>query len=143
VVHIQPRVLPLLPDNLQAFAFHQRGFGESDHPLPDAGYRIEDLAADAVAFLDAVGVERATLVGHSFGSFVARCIAITDPNRVAGLVLIGTGFTESNPVLRELQQALRGLPDPVPRDCAHDFQASTAHLPLPEAFFECIVTESL
>ncbi|MGH7267451.1 MAG: alpha/beta fold hydrolase [Candidatus Rokuibacteriota bacterium] len=135
------RVLPLLPERVHALAVDQRGFGDSDRP--ESGYGIHDLAADVVAFLDALAIERATLVGHSFGSFVARRVAIAQRERVARLVLIGTGFTPSNPVIRELQAALRGLPDPVPLEFARDFQASTAYLPLPDAFFERIVTESL
>ena len=46
------RVLPLLPERYHAFAVDQRGFGDSERP--DRGYRIEDLAADAAGFLDAV-----------------------------------------------------------------------------------------
>ena len=49
--------------------------------------------ADVVAFLDAVGVERATVVGHSRGSFTARRVAETHPERVARLVLIGSAVT--------------------------------------------------
>jgi pimeloyl-ACP methyl ester carboxylesterase len=101
------------------------------------------MAGDAIAFLDALGIERATFVGHSFGSFVARQAAIAQPDRVDSLVLIGTGYTGSNPVTRELQSALRDLPDPIPLEFARDFQASTAHRPLPADFFGRIVTESL
>ena len=56
------RVLPLLPDRYRALVPDQRGFGESDRP--DGGYGIPDLAADAAAFLDEVGVTRAAIVGH-------------------------------------------------------------------------------
>lgn len=49
----------------------------------------------------------------------------------------------SNPVTRDLQNALRDLPDPIPAEFARDFQASTAHRPLPAEFFERIVAESL
>ena len=63
------RVMPLLPPRLRLFALDQRGFGDSERP--ERGYGIPDLADDVVAFLDAVGVERATVVGHSYGSFVA------------------------------------------------------------------------
>jgi non-heme chloroperoxidase len=48
-----------------------------------------------------------------------------------------------NPVTRDLQSALRDLPDPIPLEFARDFQASTAHRPLPADFFERVVTESL
>jgi alpha-beta hydrolase superfamily lysophospholipase len=53
------RLLPLLPTRYHAFAVSQRGHGDSERP--DCCYGIEDLVADAVAFLDAVGVERATV----------------------------------------------------------------------------------
>ena len=135
------RVMPLLPESIHAVAVDQRGFGDSDRPL--SGYTIPELAADVIAFLDALEIERATLVGHSFGTFVARQAAIAQPRRVAGLVLIGTGFATSTPVTRELQDVLRGLPDPIPVEFAREFQSSTAYRPLPPEFFERIVAESL
>ena len=101
------------------------------------------MAADVAAFLDALSIERATIVGHSFGSFVARRVAIDYPARAERLVLIGTGWLGSNDVTREVHASLRDLADPVPRDFARDFQASTAFAPVPESFFEQIVSESL
>jgi pimeloyl-ACP methyl ester carboxylesterase len=89
-----------------------------------------------------VHLERATLVGHSFGSFVARRVAIAYPNRVARLVLIGTGLSPVNPVTREVQSTLPDLVDPVSAEFARAFQASTVHLPPPEPFFERVVAES-
>ena len=135
------RVLPLLPPGLHAFAVDQRGFGDSERP--DDSYDISQFASDAVAFLDAVSVDRATIVGHSFGSFVARQVAIAHPKRVARLVLIGTGARSVNPVTAEVQASMAALRDPVPVEFARDFQAGTAFVPLPEAFFERIVAESL
>ena len=70
--HLSPRFRILVPD--------QRGFGDSDKP--DSGYGIDDFAADAVAFLDALRIKQATFIGHSFGSFVARAIAIRNPSPV-------------------------------------------------------------
>ena len=135
------RVLPLLPPRLRVVAPDQRGFGESERP--DSGYTIDDFAADAVAFLDTLAIERAIIVGHSFGSFVARRTAITRPDRVARLVLIGTGFTGGNAVTREVLESLTDLPDPVPADFARDFQRGTAYLPIPADFFERLIVESL
>lgn len=135
------RVLRLLPEDLRAIAIDQRGFGESDRP--ESGYSIPELADDAIAFLDALDIPRATLVGHSFGSFVARRAAIAHPDRVAALALIGTGLSGSNAVTRELQSSLRDLPDPIPVQFARDFQASTAFRPIPSHFFDGIVKESL
>jgi pimeloyl-ACP methyl ester carboxylesterase len=134
------RVLPLLPTSYHALAFDQRGFGASERP--PCCYGIGDLAADAVAFLDAVGIERASVVGHSLGSFIARRVAETHPERVTRLVLIGSAVTAVNEVLLEVQASVRTLEDPVPAEFAREFQSSTAYVPLPEAFFEQIVAES-
>jgi non-heme chloroperoxidase len=135
------RVLARLPPTLRAIAFDQRGFGDSDHP--DAGYTFPQLAADAVALLDELGIERATMVGHSYGSFVARLLATAHAERVAALLLIGTGYSTTTPVMESLRAAVRELPNPIPEPFAREFQASTAYRPLPPEFFDRIVTESL
>ena len=135
------RVLGLLPPRYHAYAFDQRGFGDSERPA--CCYGIDDLAADVVAFLDAVGIERATVVGHSLGSFIARRVAEIRPERVARLVLIGSAVAAANQVLLEVQASLRNLEDPVPAEFAREFQSGTAYVPLPEAFFEQIVAEGL
>jgi non-heme chloroperoxidase len=135
------RVLPLLPDRYRALVPDQRGFGESDRP--DGGYGIPDLAADAAAFLDEVGVTRAAIVGHSFGTFVARRVAEAYPERVSRLVLIGSAFSPVNPVTREVQASLRDLPEPVTLAFAREFQSGTIHLPLPPEFFERLLSESV
>jgi non-heme chloroperoxidase len=64
------RVLPVLPARYHAYALDQRGHGDSERPA--CCYGIDDFAADAVAFLDAVGLQRAALVGHSGSCFTAR-----------------------------------------------------------------------
>jgi pimeloyl-ACP methyl ester carboxylesterase len=135
------RVLALVPAQYHAFAVDHRGFGDSERPA--SGYSIEDLADDAAAFLEAVAVRRATVVGHSLGTFIARRLAVAHPTRVARLVLIGSGASGSNEVTRELQGSLRDLPDPVSSDFARAFQRSTVYAPVPPEFFEQIVAESL
>lgn len=135
------RVLPLLPRRYRAYALDQRGAGESEHP--PCCYTIDDFAADVIAFLDAVGVERASLVGHSLGSFTARRVAELRPERVARLVLIGSALTARNEVTAEVQAMVRTMEDPVPEAFAREFQAGTAYLPLPISFFDRIVSESL
>jgi pimeloyl-ACP methyl ester carboxylesterase len=135
------RLLPLLPDRFRSFALDLRGHGDSERP--DCCYGVEDHVADVVAFLDAVGVEQVTLVGHSAGSFIARRVAETHPKLVARLVLIGSAVTPLKQETRELQAAVHTLEDPVPAEFAREFQASTIHAPLPEGFFEQVVAESL
>jgi non-heme chloroperoxidase len=136
------RVMPLLAaKGCHVYALSQRGFGDSERP--DSGYTINDFAADASAFMDAIGVSRATLVGHSMGSFVARRVVELYPERAARLVLIGSAVTAVNEVLLAVREEVRSLKDPVSPDFAREFQASTAYAPLPEPFFERIVVESL
>jgi pimeloyl-ACP methyl ester carboxylesterase len=134
------RVLALLPQRYRAVAMDLRGFGRSDRP--DAGYAMDDLAADVLAALDALGIQRAALIGHSMGTFVARRAAQLAPDRVAKLVLIGSAATPVNDVTREVAALLTDLPDPVPLAFAREFQASTVHARLPDAFFDGIVAES-
>jgi non-heme chloroperoxidase len=135
------RVLPILPPRFRAIAVDQRGYGDSDRP--ESGYAVADFGEDAVAVLDAMKIPRAVVVGHSFGSFVARHVALAHPDRLDALVLIGTGLTAANEVTGELQISLRDLPDPIPEAFARDFQASTAHRPLPPEFFDRLIFESL
>ena len=66
----------------------QRGHGESGAP-PGPCTR-EDHARDAIAVLDALAIPRAIVIGHSVGGIVAMAAALVAPERVAGLVLIGT-----------------------------------------------------
>jgi pimeloyl-ACP methyl ester carboxylesterase len=66
-------------------SFQQRGLEPSTVEGP---FTLEQHVADAVAVLDARGVERAVVVGHSFGAHLALHLAVAHPERVAGLVLV-------------------------------------------------------
>jgi pimeloyl-ACP methyl ester carboxylesterase len=134
------RLLSRLPASYHAFALDQRGHGDSERPI--SGYTPDSLAADVAAFLDAVEVDRATIVGHSMGSIVGRRVAELYPQRVSRLVLIGA-ILAANDATRELQEAVRGLDGPVPTDFARDFQLSTIHAPVPQPFLNRVVDESL
>jgi len=80
------RLLPLLPGTVHAMALDQSGHGGADKPA--AGYSLVDRAADVEAFMDAVGISCAVLVGSSSGGYVAQQVAITSPHR-AGLAWPG------------------------------------------------------
>ncbi len=135
------RILPYLSGVHRILVPDLRGHGDSDRP--SKGYRMGDMAADVLGFMGALGVERATLVGHSMGTFVARRVALVAPDRVTGLVLIGSATTGDNDVTRDLRSALASLPDEVPAPFALEFQASTTHQPTPGEFMERVVAESL
>ena len=136
------RVLPALARTYHVYALSQRGHGDSDRP--ERGYSMPDFAADIVAFMDALGHERATVVGHSMGSLVAQQVVLAAPERLAHLVLVGAAANPRNiNGVFELQEAFDTLEDPVPADFVREFQASTAYQPLPDGFLDRVVAESL
>jgi pimeloyl-ACP methyl ester carboxylesterase len=69
--------------------FDARGFGQSD--LPEEPYTLETLAADGLALLDYLEVERAIIIGHAFGGRVAQIFTRDYPERTAALIICGTG----------------------------------------------------
>ncbi len=58
-----------------------RGFGGSD--APRGAYSKHELAADVLALLDQEGIERATIVGHDWGGWIAWLLALEHPDRVS------------------------------------------------------------
>lgn len=136
------QVMPGLAADYHVYALDQRGHGDSDRP-EDQGYTWTDFAADVIAFMDAMGIERATLVGHSMGSLVAQQVAITAPERVERLVLVASATTVRNEGVLEFQRAVDTLDDPVPEEFAREFQVSTIYQPLSEDFLDRVVAESL
>lgn len=71
--------------------FDHRDTGRSTTVPPgEAGYAAEDMAADVVAILDGLGLDRAHLVGMSLGGYIGQMIAVDHPARVATLTLIAS-----------------------------------------------------
>lgn len=77
-----------LADRHRCIAFDHRGVGASTGD--GASITVERLADDARAILDAQGISRAHVVGHSLGGLVAAEFAITHPTRVRSLSLLCT-----------------------------------------------------
>ncbi len=85
---IWKRLAPALETRGRVTRIDQRGHGASEAPA--GGYSRADLAADVIGVLDAEGIDQTILVGHSMGGIVAMETALQYPERIAGLVLIGT-----------------------------------------------------
>ena len=136
------RLLPHLPRSLRVFAVTQRGHGESDKP--DGSYDSSVLARDVVAFMDAVGLDRAVLVGHSMGSTVAQRFAIDYPDRTNALVLEGAFMPRpANAEVAKFLDEVLTLEDPIDPVFVREFQKSTLAQTVPPAFFDVVVGESL
>src|SRR6266498_1920452 len=82
------RWLPDLTQRYRVLRFDNRGVGRTG--VPPGPYTIEQMADDALAVLDAAGVERAHVVGASLGGMVAQELALAAPDRVDRLVLACT-----------------------------------------------------
>src|SRR3712207_603171 len=134
------RVLPLLSPEYHAFALTQRGHGDSDKP--QCCYTPQDFAADVDAFMDAVGLEDATMVGASTGALFAQRVALSYPRRVGRLVLVGAQ-TPANEAISGLREEVQALEDPVPPEFVREFQESTIYQPVPQEFLDTVVSESL
>ena len=65
------------------------GHCKSEGPPPQS---VEEAAATVIALLDAMGIAKAALIGHSFGSLIALQAAAQAPDRVSHLVMVGTAF---------------------------------------------------
>jgi pimeloyl-ACP methyl ester carboxylesterase len=85
---IWKRLAPALESRGRVTRIDQRGHGASG--APQGPYSRAQLAADVVGVLDAEGIGQTILVGHSMGGIVAMETALAYPDRIAGLVLIGT-----------------------------------------------------
>ncbi len=81
--------VPPLSRRYTVIAFDGRGNGASDRPIDPALYAEAAFADDAVAVLDAVGVDRAAIVSVSQGSAWGAILAATQPARVAAAIFIG------------------------------------------------------
>ena len=84
--------------NIDALSAHHRvivwdmrGHGRTDAPDDPAAYSEELVVGDMAALLDAAGMDRAVVGGHSFGGYASLLFHIAHRQRVAGLVLFGCG----------------------------------------------------
>jgi pimeloyl-ACP methyl ester carboxylesterase/predicted glycosyltransferase len=81
--------VPFLALRHRVVTFDGRGSGSSDRPAGAAAYANAEYAADTIAVMDAVGADRAVLVGLSSGAAWAAQVAAEHPERVQGVVAIG------------------------------------------------------
>ena len=94
------KVMPLVADRYRVIAPDLLGHGISDKPLgEDVSYGTDAQAERIIAFMDALGIDRAYVVGHSMGGEIAAKVALAAPERVRGLVLVCAAGMEETPKL--------------------------------------------
>jgi pimeloyl-ACP methyl ester carboxylesterase len=120
-------------------AYDARGHGRSS-PAPSPGaYGYDELAGDLLALLDELGISRAVLAGASMGGHTALTLALAEPERVAGLVVITPGYDpetyDAAPRLAHWDALASGLR----RDGIEGFVAAYDIDAVPEAYRETVV----
>jgi pimeloyl-ACP methyl ester carboxylesterase len=89
----------------RAVAPDQRGYAPGNRPAEVDAYRMDELVADVVGLLDALGWARADLIGHDWGGAVAWHVASRHPERLHTLTVLST------PHPLALSKAMRGGPE--------------------------------
>jgi pimeloyl-ACP methyl ester carboxylesterase len=79
--------MPALAEDYQVVAMDQRGYNKSDKPKGQENYDATFLVSDVLAVVKAVGAEKATIVGHDWGGFVAWSFAMAHPNVCERLII--------------------------------------------------------
>jgi pimeloyl-ACP methyl ester carboxylesterase len=140
--HSWSSTTPFLSDRYRTYVLDQRGHGDSEKPF--YGYSMSQFAEDVIAFADKLGIERAVIVGHSMGSFIAHQIASVYPERVSHLVLVGSAPTSvRNELLTFLWDEIVGPPDfqdPIDPDFIREWH--TGPNPVDPIFFEKVLEET-
>ncbi len=83
-------VAPLLSNAFDVYAIDLRGHGETDKP--EDGYDFNTLCGDVASFMEALGIGKSVVAGHSWGASVAACLAVHRPDLVSNLMMIDGGF---------------------------------------------------
>jgi pimeloyl-ACP methyl ester carboxylesterase len=83
-----PRIVDGLAARHHVIAFDNRGIGASSGSPSSS---MEEMAADAITFIKAKGLQKVDLLGFSLGVMVAQEVVLKDPQRVRRMVLAGTG----------------------------------------------------
>lgn len=108
-----------LPDIASVVAAQHRG------EVPDLPYTLDDLAADAFGLLDALGIERAHLLGVSLGGMVAQAMALSRPRRIVSLTAVMTHA--GNPDMPPSDPEALAILSAVPPDPSVDREAYISH----------------
>ncbi len=102
--HIYDFFAPLLTGDFRVIALTRRGFGESSRP--SEGYDPSALARDIERLMDALGIERACIAGHSISGVEMTEFAVAFPERVEKIAYIDAAFDWA------MQSSVAGLPVP-------------------------------
>lgn len=122
--HLFGSLAPKLAERFRVVGFTRRGHGRSDRPV--SGYDLETLVGDIRDFLDALAIERAVLVGHSFAGFEMPLFAVRYPERVEAIVYLDALSPNLEPAPDPAENPVWAVLETVPSD--QDLSCPEAYL---------------
>ena len=134
------QLMAVLPERVRAFAFDQRGHGDAAKPAD--GYGLRNFADDIGAFMDAVGLDSAVLVGASSGGTSLSGSPSTDPGRTLGLALLGSPRGLRGPRPR-FADVLATLEDPIDPAVVRELNEEMVGRAVPEVVMATLCEENL
>lgn len=93
--------LPAIAAETRCIAIDMIGYGQTV-VAPETGFGVREWVAHAIRVLDALDIEKTWLVGNSLGGWIALQLAIEHPERLLGIVSMGTGGGPANAALKGL-----------------------------------------
>ena len=98
--HIFDDLAPRFTDTFHVIALTRRGHGESEHP--EAGYDADTLTEDIRQFLDALGIEKVILAGHSMANVELSHFSALYPERVLKLIFLDAAYDRSSASFKDM-----------------------------------------
>ena len=98
-----------LAESFHVFTFDKLGHGYTDNPKREADYTITAITEHAYRFIQAMGLEKIFLVGHSRGAFNSLCLSVEHPELIRGFVLLDSatstpGVAAETPFYKEFRR---------------------------------------
>jgi pimeloyl-ACP methyl ester carboxylesterase len=141
--HAFELLLPYLDKSIRIIAPTLRGHGDSDKP--ESGYDSKEMADDMAELMDKLMIDKAVVLGASSGGLVARSLALRYPEKVSGLILMGSPLElGKNLNLRQLyDNVLSKFGDEPDKDFVKGFVSGMSGNSVPPGFIEMMTEETL
>ena len=101
--HIFDDLAPRFIDSFHVMALTRRGHGESDHP--ETGYDADTLTEDIRQFLDALGIEKVILAGHSMANVELSHFSALYPERVLKLIFLDAAYDRASVSYKDMVES--------------------------------------
>ncbi|OZB94331.1 alpha/beta fold hydrolase [Paenibacillus sp. XY044] len=131
------KIIDVLKKDYHCIAYDHRGWGDSDKSA--ASYTIQDLADDAHALIQELGLKRYMLVGHSMGAKAAQLLASRNPAGLEALILVAPSPPTPQDMPQEIRNAMVHFYDS--REGAEMALSNIALLPLEENIREKVLED--